>query len=93
MTKHYQDIIKAELAVNKVAVVIPCFKVTKHILGVLKGIKSPVKKIYCVDDACPDGSGKFISKNVKDKRVKVLYNKQNMGAGGGHQNRLSGRSG
>lgn len=75
MHRKYQDIIKTELAANKVAVIIPCYKVKKHILGVLKGIKAPVERIYCVDDACPEGSGKFISSNVKDKRVKILYRK------------------
>jgi len=80
-TKH-EDIIKAELAMNRVAVVIPCYKVTRHILGILKGIKKPVERIYCVDDACPDNSGKFIEKHNKDKRIRVLYHEKNKGAGG-----------
>ncbi len=80
--KNIHDTLQKELATTNVAVVIPCYKVKKHILGVLAAIKTPVKRIYCIDDACPDGSGKFITRHVKDKRVKVLYNKKNLGAGG-----------
>ena len=82
ITRTYQQNLKAEAAACKIAVIIPCYKVKKHILGVLAAIKAPVKRIYCVDDACPEGSGKFITKHVKDQRVKVLYNKKNLGAGG-----------
>jgi dolichol-phosphate mannosyltransferase len=35
-----------------------------------------------VDDACPDNSGDFVEKNVKDKRVTVLRHTSNQGVGG-----------
>lgn len=38
--------------------------------------------IYCVDDACPEGSGDFIEANVTDPRVRVLRNEHNQGVGG-----------
>ena len=65
-----------------VAVVIPCFRVTAHILGVLSAIGSEVQRIYCVDDACPEGSGDFIRSQCDDRRVVVLSHPVNRGVGG-----------
>ena len=65
-----------------VAVVIPSYKVTKHILGVISEIGSEVAAIYVVDDACPQGSGELVRKQCKDKRVKVLFHEVNQGVGG-----------
>lgn len=65
-----------------IAVVIPSYKVTRHIQGVLAAIGPEVDAVYCVDDACPDGSGDFIESNVTDPRVRVLRNPQNQGVGG-----------
>jgi glycosyltransferase involved in cell wall biosynthesis len=66
----------------KIAVVIPAYKVTKHILEVISLIPASVSQIYVVDDACPDGSGKLVEGCVVDARVKVLYHPQNRGVGG-----------
>jgi len=65
-----------------VAVVIPCYKVTKHILPLLEEIGPDVDRIYCVDDACPDGSGDLIERRCNDPRVVVLRNAGNTGVGG-----------
>lgn len=65
-----------------IAVVIPSFRVTKHILGVISKIGPEVQCIYVVDDACPDGSGNFVEENLQDPRVQVLYHTQNKGVGG-----------
>ena len=64
-----------------IAVVIPAYKVSTHITGVLREIGPEVSHIFVIDDACPDGSGK-IAKKSKDKRVKVLTHTQNQGVGG-----------
>ena len=64
------------------AVVVPCFKEKKHVLDVLKRIPTGVTVVYCVDDACPIGTGKHIEENCRDSRVKVLYNSVNTGVGG-----------
>ena len=66
----------------RIAVAIPCYKVTQHVLGVISAIGSEVEAIYAVDDACPDGSGRFIEEHNHDPRVRVLYNPQNLGVGG-----------
>lgn len=65
-----------------IAVVIPCFKVREHILSVLGRIGSEVAMIYVVDDACPEGTGRFVEDSFLDSRVRVLYNTINLGVGG-----------
>ena len=65
-----------------VAVVIPSYRVTDHILEVINGIGPEVSKIFVVDDACPDKSGDFVEKNSNDKRVTVLRHSENKGVGG-----------
>jgi len=66
----------------KVAIVIPCFKVKRHILSVIRSIKRDITYIFVVDDFCPEDSGEFVLKNIKDKRVKVLFHEKNLGVGG-----------
>ncbi|THT97951.1 glycosyltransferase family 2 protein [Lampropedia puyangensis] len=65
-----------------VAVVIPSYKVTRHIMDVLAGMPDCVQRIYVVDDACPDGSGQFVQEHNQDPRVQVLFHEQNQGVGG-----------
>ena len=80
--------------INTIAVVIPSYKVKKHILGVIESIGPEVSCIYVVDDCCPDESGKFVEDNCKDPRVKVIKNSMNLGVGGavmvGYQNAIEG---
>ncbi|MGZ5007128.1 MAG: glycosyltransferase family 2 protein [Methylobacter sp.] len=66
----------------KIVVVIPCFRVKKHILSVIAEIGPEVTFIYVVDDCCPDSSGEYVKQNCTDTRVVVLSNLQNMGVGG-----------
>jgi dolichol-phosphate mannosyltransferase len=66
---------------QSLAVVIPAYKVSAHIAGVLREIGPEVTHIFVIDDACPDGSGK-VAKRAKDKRVKVLTHAENQGVGG-----------
>ena len=66
----------------KIAVVIPCYRVKDHILEVIEGIGSEVSRIYVVDDACPDESGKFVQENSKDKRLSFIFHDVNQGVGG-----------
>lgn len=74
--------IKDNLATVPVAVVIPSYKVTRHILGVIAGIGPEVSRIYVVDDKCPDGSGAFVRANCQDPRVTVIEHAENQGVGG-----------
>ena len=65
-----------------VAVVIPCYKVLPLVFDVINRIGPEVDKIYAVDDACPQGSGRAIEAQVSDPRVRVLFNSVNQGVGG-----------
>ena len=65
-----------------IAVVIPCYKVCKHVLDVIARIGPEVARIYAVDDACPEHSGRFVEQTCQDPRVKVIYNDRNLGVGG-----------
>lgn len=65
-----------------IAVVIPTYKARQHILGVIDGIGPEVKRIYVVDDCCPDQSGAYVEQNCRDPRVIVVKHSQNQGVGG-----------
>lgn len=66
----------------KIAVVIPTYKVKKHILHVVKKIGNEVDIIYVVDDCCPEQSGAFVASHCSDERIRVIYNSKNQGVGG-----------
>ena len=64
-----------------VAVVIPCYRVKSHILGVLSRIGPEVSRVFVIDDACPEGSGKLVQEQCRDARVVVLHHAVNQGVG------------
>ena len=66
----------------RVAVVIPCYKVAQHVLDVIAAIPTECERIYVVDDACPDGSGKLVAAQCHDPRVQVIFHEKNQGVGG-----------
>lgn len=65
-----------------IAVVIPCYKVSDHIMKIIESIGAGVDRIYVVDDLCPEGSGDLVETNCNDSRVLVIRNKKNLGVGG-----------
>lgn len=71
-----------DLPAPHVSVVVPCFRVTAHILDVLASMPGIVRTIVVVDDACPDGSGRLVEASCSDPRVRVVYNQRNQGVGG-----------
>ncbi|WP_298916241.1 glycosyltransferase [uncultured Algimonas sp.] len=64
-----------------IAVVIPCYKVIKHVDDLFGRFGPEVDAIYAVDDQCPEGSGTYIEKTGTDPRVRVIYNPENLGVG------------
>ncbi|TKB26116.1 glycosyltransferase family 2 protein [Desulfopila sp. IMCC35006] len=76
------ELFEASFTNSRIAVVIPSYKVTRHISDVISAIPPMVWRIYVIDDACPEGSGQFVETNVFDNRVRVLYHQQNQGVGG-----------
>lgn len=66
----------------RVATVIPCYRVKRQVLDVIRRIGPECHVIYVVDDACPESSGSFVEANCDDARVVVIRNAVNMGVGG-----------
>lgn len=75
---------RAMSAMNRptVAVVIPCYRVAGQVLSVLSAIGPECHRIYVVDDACPEQSGRLVQRECKDPRVQVLFHDANQGVGG-----------
>ena len=67
---------------KNIIIIIPCFKVKNKILKVLSKIPKWINKIICIDDCCPEKSGKFITENISDAKVITLFNNKNLGVGG-----------
>jgi glycosyltransferase involved in cell wall biosynthesis len=65
-----------------IAVVVPAYKVTNHVVETLKEIGQEVSYIFVVDDACPDGSGKLVQSELNESRIKVIFHDENQGVGG-----------
>ena len=67
----------------KSIIIIPCYNVKDQILKVIKKINlKNIYKIIIVDDFCPQKSGNLVEKKVKNKKIKVIYAKKNLGVGG-----------
>lgn len=74
ITSEHQDLI--------IAVVIPAYRVTRHIMSVIGKIGTECHQIFVVDDCCPENSGAYVEEHCNDRRVVVLRNKENLGVGG-----------
>ncbi len=66
---------------HKIAVIIPCYRVRKHILRLVSNIPEFVDTIYIVDDKCPEKTGELVKKSCKDSRVHLISHKENQGVG------------
>ena len=67
---------------HSICVVIPAYKVSKHLVTVVRSIGSEVSKIIVVDDACPEFSGETLRKEVNDPRLEIIFHPVNRGVGG-----------
>ena len=67
---------------KRIAVVVPAYRVSRQVLGVLGSIGPDVWRIFVVDDACPEGSGRLVEDQCRDPRVTVIFNEVNQGVGG-----------
>jgi dolichol-phosphate mannosyltransferase len=65
----------------RIAVVIPCYRVKRHILNVICDMPVEVERIYVIDDACPEGTGDHVQALCTDERVRVLRHAENCGVG------------
>lgn len=65
-----------------IAVVIPCYKVSAHIIDLIGQIDCNVSAIFVIDDCCPEKTGRLVETTVTDARVTVIYHAANQGVGG-----------
>ncbi len=65
----------------RIGIVVPCFKVKKHLLDVISSIPEWIDGIYLIDDACPEKSVQYVMSVLSDSRIKVIYLKNNGGVG------------
>ncbi len=69
--------------VARVAAVIPCFRVARHIEGVLSSLPESVHHIIVVDDCCPENTGAIAEEMAqRDSRITVIRHAANRGVGG-----------
>jgi glycosyltransferase involved in cell wall biosynthesis len=66
----------------RIAVVIPCYRVSNQVLGLIDRIGPEVGWIIAVDDACPEHCGDVIELHCRDPRVVVIRHLKNLGVGG-----------
>lgn len=66
---------------ERIAVVIPCYRVSRQVLGVLARVGPECWRIYVVDDACPEGAGDLVEARCDDPRVRVIRHRKNLGVG------------
>lgn len=67
---------------QKIAVVLPCYRVRAQILDVVGKIGAEAELIIVVDDACPEQSGRLVEQDCKDPRIRVIRHERNTGVGG-----------
>ncbi len=67
---------------RRLAVVVPCYRVGRQVAEVLAAIGPEVWRIYCVDDACPERSGRLVEElSQRDPRICCLTHPRNLGVG------------
>lgn len=64
----------------RVAVVIPAFRVARHIENVIRGLPDFVSDIIVVDDASPDETAQIVG-SLADPRIHLLRHERNGGVG------------
>ena len=70
----------------KFAVIIPCYKVKFKVLKLVNECIKLFEHVVVVDDCCPQKSGKYVLENIKSKKLKIIFNKKNLGVGGAIKN-------
>jgi dolichol-phosphate mannosyltransferase len=64
-------------------VVIPAYKVSRHLESLLSSISQDVNYIVVVDDFCPENSGQIaLQLASQDQRIHVIFHEKNLGVGG-----------
>ena len=67
---------------QRIAVVIPAYKVSAQIVDVIESIPESVWRIYVVDDACSEKTGALVESSISSDRIRIIYHDFNKGVGG-----------
>jgi len=67
---------------STVAVVIPAYKVSDHILKVVNSISLDIDHVIVVDDACPENSSEHLRKQDLAREITIIHHEANLGVGG-----------
>jgi len=65
----------------KLAAVIPCFRVRRHIVAVVEGVLQHVDHVFIIDDCCPELTGDLVLATFPADQVTVLRHRENQGVG------------
>ena len=66
----------------KIIAVMPCYKNMEIAPSVAKDVLKFVDKLVCVDDFCPESTGKEIFNTINSEKIDVIFHNQNKGLGG-----------
>ena len=66
----------------KLAAVIPCYRVRRHIVSVVEGVLPHVDHVFVVDDCCPEQTADLVMATFPSDRVTVMRHRKNRGVGG-----------
>jgi glycosyltransferase involved in cell wall biosynthesis len=66
----------------KAAVVIPAYKVSRHIVQVIEKIPKEIDELVVVVDACPEGTSELLREYSFERRVHLIEHSENTGVGG-----------
>ena len=66
---------------KKIGVVIPCYNTGDTIFKVITKLPNYVDQILVIDDCCPENTGKILSEKIINNKIKIIFNKINMGVG------------
>ncbi len=65
-----------------IGAVIPCYMGGDITLKLVEDLRTYADLIVLIDDKCPLQTGKKIKEKFNDPKIKVLFNKENLGVGG-----------
>lgn len=69
------------VAAPRVVIVIPCYRVARHIAALVERIPPRWSQIVCIDDASPDDTADVVTA-LGDPRLTLLRHPENRGVGG-----------
>ena len=66
----------------RIVAVVPCYCVRDAVAAVVEAALAHCDQVICVDDACPEHSGKTLDQAFDDPAVRVIFHAENRGVGG-----------